>query len=66
MKQQKTGHILNLSSVAEHKVHADGAVYAATKHAVLALSEGAAPGSEALQHPHHGDLARRGGHGTDE
>jgi len=40
MKQQKAGHIINVSSVAGHKVHAGGAVYAATKHAVRALSEG--------------------------
>ncbi len=40
MKQEKAGHIINVSSVAGHKVHAGGAVYAATKHAVLALSEG--------------------------
>jgi len=40
MKQKKSGHIINVSSVAGHKVRAGGAVYAATKHAVLALSEG--------------------------
>ncbi len=40
MKQRKSGHIINVSSVAGHKVRAGGAVYAATKHAVLALSEG--------------------------
>jgi len=40
MKEQKSGHIINVSSVAGHKVRAGGAVYAATKHAVLALSEG--------------------------
>jgi NADP-dependent 3-hydroxy acid dehydrogenase YdfG len=40
MKQQKSGHIINVSSVAGHKVNPGGAVYAATKHAVLALSEG--------------------------
>jgi NADP-dependent 3-hydroxy acid dehydrogenase YdfG len=40
MKQQKAGHIVNVSSVAGHKVRAGGAVYAATKHAVRALSEG--------------------------
>jgi len=40
MKQQKAGHIINVSSVAGHKVRAGGAVYAATKHAVLAFSEG--------------------------
>ncbi|HYA40467.1 MAG TPA: SDR family oxidoreductase [Syntrophobacteraceae bacterium] len=40
MRQQKAGHIINVSSVAGHKVRPGGAVYAATKHAVRALSEG--------------------------
>ena len=40
MQRQKSGHFINVSSVAGHKVHAGGAVYAATKHAVRALSEG--------------------------
>src|SRR5437899_5645912 len=40
MKAQKSGHIINVSSVAGHKVTPAGAVYAATKHAVRALSEG--------------------------
>ena len=40
MQQQKSGHIINVSSVAGHKVRPASAVYAATKHAVLALSEG--------------------------
>lgn len=40
MKEQKSGHIINVSSVAGHKVGPGGAVYSATKHAVLALSEG--------------------------
>lgn len=40
MKAQKSGHIINVSSVAGHKVSPAGAVYAATKHAVRALSEG--------------------------
>ena len=40
MKQQKAGHIINVSSVAGHKVTPLGAVYCATKHAVRALSEG--------------------------
>ncbi|HYK54884.1 MAG TPA: SDR family oxidoreductase [Flavisolibacter sp.] len=40
MKEQKAGHIINVSSVAGHKVRAGGAVYAATKHAVRVLSEG--------------------------
>jgi NADP-dependent 3-hydroxy acid dehydrogenase YdfG len=40
MKQQKSGHIINVSSVAGHKVGPGSAVYAATKYAVRALSEG--------------------------
>ena len=40
MKQQKSGHIINVSSVAGHKVRPGSAVYAATKSAVLVLSEG--------------------------
>ena len=40
MQRQKSGHIINVSSVAGHKVRPGSAVYAATKHAVRALSEG--------------------------
>jgi NADP-dependent 3-hydroxy acid dehydrogenase YdfG len=40
MRQQKSGHIINLSSVAGHQVFPAGAVYCATKFAVKALSEG--------------------------
>ncbi len=40
MKAQKSGHFINVSSVAGHKVRPPGTVYAATKHAVRALSEG--------------------------
>jgi NADP-dependent 3-hydroxy acid dehydrogenase YdfG len=40
MQRQKSGHFINVSSVAGHKIHGGGAVYAATKHAVRALSEG--------------------------
>jgi len=40
MKQQQSGHFINVSSVAGHKVRAGSVVYAATKHAVRALSEG--------------------------
>ncbi|HUA68623.1 MAG TPA: SDR family oxidoreductase [Candidatus Saccharimonadales bacterium] len=40
MKQQKAGHIINVSSVAGHKITPNGAVYCATKHAVRVLSEG--------------------------
>src|SRR3954452_23243549 len=40
MQRQKTGHIINVSSVAGHKVTPAGAVYSATKHAVRAITEG--------------------------
>jgi NADP-dependent 3-hydroxy acid dehydrogenase YdfG len=40
MQRQKAGHIINVSSVAGHKVIPAGTVYCATKHAVRALSEG--------------------------
>jgi NADP-dependent 3-hydroxy acid dehydrogenase YdfG len=40
MRQQEAGHIINVSSVVGHKVGPGSAVYAATKYAVRALSEG--------------------------
>jgi NADP-dependent 3-hydroxy acid dehydrogenase YdfG len=40
MQRQKAGHIINVSSVAGHKVTPAGTVYSATKHAVRAISEG--------------------------
>jgi NADP-dependent 3-hydroxy acid dehydrogenase YdfG len=40
MKAQRSGHIINVSSVAGHKVGPGGVVYAATKHAVRVVSEG--------------------------
>jgi NADP-dependent 3-hydroxy acid dehydrogenase YdfG len=40
MKEQKSGHIINVSSVYGHKVDPGAAVYCATKFAVRALSEG--------------------------
>src|SRR6266478_1018767 len=40
MQKQKSGHVINVSSVAGHKVRAGGAVYSATKTAVRVLSEG--------------------------
>jgi NADP-dependent 3-hydroxy acid dehydrogenase YdfG len=40
MKQQQSGHVINVSSVAGHKIRPGNAVYAATKHAVRAISEG--------------------------
>ena len=38
VEQQKAGHIINVSSVAGHKVGPGFAVYATTKHAVRTLS----------------------------
>jgi NADP-dependent 3-hydroxy acid dehydrogenase YdfG len=40
MQVQKSGHIINVSSVAGHKVGKNNAVYSATKHAVRVISEG--------------------------
>ncbi|MBL4835132.1 MAG: SDR family oxidoreductase [Pseudomonas sp.] len=40
MRKQHAGHIINLSSVAGHKVFPSSAVYSATKYAVRAISEG--------------------------
>lgn len=40
MKKQKSGQIINTSSVAGHKVFSGSAVYSATKFAVRALTEG--------------------------
>jgi len=40
MQAHKSGQIINVSSVAGHKVGPGGVVYAATKHAVRAISEG--------------------------
>lgn len=40
MREQKSGHVINLSSVAGHVVFPGAAVYCATKFAVRALSEG--------------------------
>ena len=40
MMDKKSGHIINLSSVAGRIVFAGGSVYCATKHAITALSEG--------------------------
>jgi NADP-dependent 3-hydroxy acid dehydrogenase YdfG len=40
MRQQKSGHVINLSSIAGHKVVPGAAVYSATKYAVRAISEG--------------------------
>jgi len=40
MKARRSGHFINVASVAGHKVRAGGSVYSATKHAVRTISEG--------------------------
>jgi NADP-dependent 3-hydroxy acid dehydrogenase YdfG len=40
MQAQKRGHIINVSSVAGHKVRPGGTIYSATKSAVRVISEG--------------------------
>ncbi len=40
MMERKSGHIVNLSSIAGSEVYANGNVYCATKHAVSALTKG--------------------------
>jgi NADP-dependent 3-hydroxy acid dehydrogenase YdfG len=40
MQEQKSGHVINLSSVAGHKIFGGSAVYSATKSAVRVISEG--------------------------
>ncbi len=40
MQEQKSGHVINVSSVAGHKIGPNGVVYSATKHAVRVISEG--------------------------
>ncbi|MBA2409212.1 MAG: SDR family oxidoreductase [Gammaproteobacteria bacterium] len=40
MRERKTGQIINMSSIAGHKVFPASAVYSATKYAVRAISEG--------------------------
>lgn len=40
MREQKSGHVINISSLMGHKVIPSTAVYSATKYAVRAISEG--------------------------
>jgi len=40
MKKQKSGHFINVSSVAGHKVRPGNVVYSATKYVVRVISEG--------------------------
>ncbi len=40
MVERKSGHIINMGSIASREVYTNGNVYCASKHAVLALSQG--------------------------
>lgn len=40
MIENKTGHIINIGSIASHQVYSKGNVYCGTKHAVKAISHG--------------------------
>ncbi|CAM3582847.1 SDR family oxidoreductase [Paenibacillus lupini] len=40
MRERKSGHVINLSSVAGHNIYPGGTVYSGTKFAVKAISEG--------------------------
>jgi len=67
MIEQKTGHIVSVSSVAGRRVFPNGAVYCATKHAVHAIRAAqragrAGPGRRQL-HPRDDDRPRRGDDG---
>jgi NADP-dependent 3-hydroxy acid dehydrogenase YdfG len=64
MRRQDGGHLVNISSVAGRKVTRDSSgVYAGTKHAVGAISEGPQAGVTRGQHPRDDRGARGGGHG---
>ncbi|WP_036081571.1 SDR family oxidoreductase [Listeria cornellensis] len=39
MREQKSGHFINVSSIAGHQTHPGGGVYSGTKYAVRAISE---------------------------
>src|SRR5258705_2512845 len=46
MREQKSGHIINVASVSAYRVDPTAAVYCATKYAVRALSEGLRQGEQ--------------------
>ena len=57
MLEQRTGHIVNVSSVAGRRLFPNGAVYCGTKHAVHAISEGLR-GELAARAPEDGNTIR--------
>jgi NAD(P)-dependent dehydrogenase (short-subunit alcohol dehydrogenase family) len=67
MKEQKSGHVINVSSVYGHKVVATGARGLLCDQARRArYLRGTAPGSDGRQHPRDHDFTRRGQDGTDQ
>ena len=59
MQRQRSGHIINVSSVAGHRVGPGSAVYAATKTAVRVDLRRTATGSKAVESPHDDHLPWR-------
>lgn len=49
MREQASGHIINVASIAGHTVFPTGGVYCATKHAVRALTEGLRQEEQAIR-----------------
>ena len=66
MQRQKAGHIINVSSVAGHKVGKNNAVYAATKTAVRVIYRRPAAGGQAVEPAHDDHLAGRSRDGVAE
>jgi NAD(P)-dependent dehydrogenase (short-subunit alcohol dehydrogenase family) len=64
MKQQKAGHVINVSSVAGYKVEPRLRGLRGHQTCRAGAFRRTTPGSEALQHPDNGDLAGRGGDGA--
>ncbi len=63
MKSQKSGHIINVSSIAGYIAHAGGAVYSASKWAVRAISESLR--EEIAQYKNNYNISRCDKYGTD-
>jgi NADP-dependent 3-hydroxy acid dehydrogenase YdfG len=66
MKQQKAGHILNVSSVAAYTITPATAVLFGDQTGCALSLRGTPPGSETLQHQDNGNFTRRDRHRTAE